>query len=92
MRVHGADEKSKKESVNEEDARAEHVACVRARRVVCSTRDVPQNIEASHNYVDGEKSYKRKIVKEIKCVVVTAVSVVKIAEYMGTLLRFVIFQ
>jgi hypothetical protein len=49
--VHGADEKSKKESVNEEDARAEHVACVRARRVVCSTRDVPQNIEASHNYV-----------------------------------------
>jgi hypothetical protein len=27
LRVHGADEKSKKESVNEEDARAEHVAC-----------------------------------------------------------------
>ena len=37
MRVHEADETCKKESVNEEDVRAEHDACVRARRVLCST-------------------------------------------------------
>ncbi len=37
LRVHEADETCKKESVNEEDVRAEHDACVRARRVLCST-------------------------------------------------------
>ena len=44
--MHGADEKSKKESVNEEDIRVGHVARVRVPRVVCSTPGcVQQNID-----------------------------------------------
>ena len=64
--MHGADEKSKKESVNEEDIRVGHVARVRVPRVVCSTPGcVQQNIDGFSQLASLVTKYSWRVYKRI---------------------------
>ena len=69
LRVHEADETCKKESVNEEDVRANHDACVRARRVLCSTpgcKDREKRREEAFFLIRRTSILNEYLVKEVE--------------------------